>query len=276
MDKAHKQTDKILAKMELHLTGIYKRASEEIQETADKYFEKFKKQDEKKLKLLKAGKITEQEYKSWRKSKIMFNEHYKNMQDNITAQILNVNETAIAYVNDELPDVYTINYNFLSDSVDGINGYSFTLTDTSTIKNLATSEKTLLPYKIVDGKKDVRWNTKKINSEVLQGILQGESMNKIAERLKNVTEMNYNSAIRNARTSVTSAECKGRQDSYKQAEKDGIILKKEWISTNDRRTRHVHRLLDGQQVETDKPFKSELGDIMYPGDPHAHPANVYN
>ena len=54
------------------------------------------------------------------------------------------------------------------------------------------------------------------------------------------------------------------------------ILKKEWIATFDMRTRHAHALLDGQLADQDKPFKSELGDIMYPGDPDAHPSNVYN
>ena len=42
------------------------------------------------------------------------------------------------------------------------------------------------------------------------------------------------------------------------------------------RTAHAHRLLDGQLADVDKPFKSELGDIMYPGDPTADPSNVYN
>ena len=75
---------------------------------------------------------------------------------------------------------------------------------------------------------------------------------------------------------VTGAENRGRQDSYKRAEKDGIILKKEWIATYDMRTRHAHALLDGQLADQDKLFKSELGDIMFPGDPNAHPSNVYN
>ena len=35
-------------------------------------------------------------------------------------------------------------------------------------------------------------------------------------------------------------------------------------------------MLDGQLADVDKPFHSELGDIMYPGDPEADPANVYN
>jgi len=44
----------------------------------------------------------------------------------------------------------------------------------------------------------------------------------------------------------------------------------------DNRTRQAHALLNGQLADPDEPFHSELGDIMYPGDPDADPANVYN
>jgi SPP1 gp7 family putative phage head morphogenesis protein len=114
---------------------------------------------------------------------------------------------------------------------------------------------------------------KKINAETLQGILQGESMDKIAKRLRNVQEMNKTQAIRSARTIVTGAENKGRQDSYARAEADGIILQKEWLATNDGRTRHSHAVLDGAIVDQDKKFDNGL---MYPGDPSGRPEEVYN
>lgn len=34
--------------------------------------------------------------------------------------------------------------------------------------------------------------------------------------------------------------------------------------------------MNGVEVENDEPFENDYGKIMYPGDPHAHPANVYN
>ena len=121
--------------------------------------------------------------------------------------------------------------------------------------------------------KDIPWNMKKINAETLQGILQGESMGKIAKRIINVQEMNKTQAIRSARTTVTGAENKGRQDSYKRAEADGIILQKEWIATNDGRTRHSHAMLDGATVDQDKKFDNGL---MYPGDPNGRPEETWN
>ena len=275
-DIAHTKTDQKLEEMEKRLSAIYSRAEKEIQQTADEYFSKFAKQDEEKRKLLEQGKITEDEYTKWRKGKVMYGKRFTEMKEQCAKQLLNVNKTALVYVNGELPEVYALNYNALESAVDGVGGYSFTLVDADTVRNLAVTDTSLLPYKKLDPSKDIAWNMKKINAETLQGILQGESMDKIAKRLRNVQEMNKTQAIRSARTIVTGAENKGRQDSYKRAEEDGIVMKREWIATNDSRTRHWHAELDGVEVDIDEPWVNEFGEIMFPGDPSADPANTYN
>jgi SPP1 gp7 family putative phage head morphogenesis protein len=275
-DKAHILTDEKLEEMEKRLSAIYSRADREITKKYNDLLQKIAIEDREKREQVKAGKLSEDEYKKWLKKKLLYEKQAKERANEIAAELSRVNEMAMAYVNGELPEIYGLNYNAIEKTIDEIGGYSFTLVDADTVRNLALNDETLLPYKYIDEKKDIRWNAKKVNAEVLQGILQGESIPDIAKRLSHVTEMNKTAAIRNARTSVTSAECKGRQDSYIRATNDGIILKREWIATNDGRTRHSHRLLDGQIAEVDRPFKSELGDIMYPGDPEADPPNVYN
>ena len=275
-DKAHRLTDEKLEEMEKRLSAIYSRAEKEIQETAEKYFAEFKAKDDEYQKLFKSGKMTKAEYKKWqhwRRSKVAYGKRFTAMKEQCAKQLLNVNQTALAYVNGELPEVYALNYNALAGSVDGVGGYSFTLVDADTVRNLAVTDTSLLPYKELDPSKDIPWNMKKINAETLQGILQGESMDKIAKRLRNVQEMNKTQAIRSARTIVTGAENKGRQDSYARAEADGIILQKEWLATNDGRTRHSHAMLDGAIVDQDKKFENGL---MYPGDPSGRPEEVYN
>ena len=278
-DTAHRLTDEKLEEMEKRLSAIYSRAEKEIQKTADEYFSKFAKQDEAKRKLLEQGKITEEEYTKWRKGKVMYGKRFTEMKEQCAKQLLNVNKTAIAYINGELPEVYAINYNALESAVDGVGGYSFTLVDADTVRNLAVTDTSLLPYKEIDPAKDIPWNMKKINAETLQGILQGESMDKIAKRLRNVQEMNKTQAIRSARTIVTGAENKGRQDSYARAEADGIILQKEWLSSDQPgRTRdwHMPSAFTSLIVDQDKPFENSLGKIMFPGDPSADGANVWN
>ena len=65
-------------------------------------------------------------------------------------------------------------------------------------------------------------------------------------------------------------------DSYKAASDMGIKVRKRWVATKDGRTRHAHQKLDGQTVDWDESFTSELGKIRFPGDPRAKPANTYN
>lgn len=285
MDKAHKATDKRIASMETHLRAIYKRADKEVREAWDKYmqtaeeelkplqkdYEDAKKSGDKE-KIRKTGRILAAK----KREMTITNAHYKAVVERTAQELTHVNEIATAYVNGELPDVYALNYNFVATGMQEVSGISFDLYDAHTVRNLAMSDETLLPYKVVDVAKDVRWNTKLINSEVLQGILQGESMSDIAARLTHVENMAANAAIRNARTMVTSAENKGRIDMMNDAEKQGVIALKRWISTHDARTRDWHAELDGQMQEKDKPFENSVGKIMYPGDPSADPANIYS
>ena len=282
-DIAHTKTDQKLEEMEKRLSAIYSRAEKEIQKTADEYFSKFAAQDEKKRKLLEQGKITEEEYTKWRKGKVMYGKRFAEMKEQCAKQLLNVNQTALAYVNGELPEVYAINYNALESAVDGVEGYSFTLVDADTVRNLAVTDASLLPYKEIDPAKDIPWNMKKINAETLQGILQGESMDKIAKRIMNVQEMNKTQAIRSARTIVTGAECKGRQDSYQRAKDDGIILRKYWLATYDKRARDWHKeagndYTEEKAIDIDDFFIVDGEKMLHPGDAMhgASGHNLYN
>ncbi len=105
-------------------------------------------------------------------------------------------------------------------------------------------------------------------SQVTQGILQGESIKHLADRLQtNIPEMNRNSAIRAARTAVTGAQNAGRYNSYRAAKNMGIDLQAQWVATLDNRTRHTHAILDGQVREIDEPFEVDGEKIMFPGCP---------
>lgn len=108
---------------------------------------------------------------------------------------------------------------------------------------------------------------------MLQGVLQGESVKKIAKRLQSVTNMNEASAVRNARTYITGAENRGRIDSYKYAESIGIEIENTWLATMDGRTRDSHRHLDGMSVKIGEQFPNGC---EYPGDPDGPDEEIYN
>ena len=285
VDKAHLATDELLDKMERRLRAIYTRASREIGEAWEAYLREagveiadLQKQYQE-AKKANDTELARQLGKSLQKAKrerTLTDRRYRELTRQTAEQLAHVNETATAYINNNLPEVYAMNYNATGEAFNGIGGYSFTLTDADTIRNLVESDSSFLPMRELDFAKDVAWNIEKMNAEVLQGILQGESMDEIADRLAQVIGMNLRSAISAARTMVTSAENKGRQDGFERAAAMGIILEREWIATSDGRTRDWHRELDGVTVGVDEPFENAIGKIMYPGDPSANGANVWN
>lgn len=276
-DLAHALADKELEEIEKRIEKIYRRANTEVEKKAAAYFKRFDALDKQKRALVESGEMTEKAYKKWKQGKIMTGKHWKALKDQTAEAMNKANVTAIEYVNGRVPSVYAVNRNSVALALNKqIKGISFELVDAHTVKNLATKDKTLLPYKVVNGKRDVRWNTQKVNSEILQGILQGDSIPNLSKRLRHVTEMNRASSVRNARTAITSAENKGRIDMLHDAEEMGVQTKKIWIATGDNRTREAHADLDGKEAWVDEPFENEFGQIMFPGDPDANPANVYN
>ena len=284
-DKAHLATDELLDKMERRLRAIYTRASREIGEAWEAYLREAGTETAELQKQYQEAKkandteLARQLGKSLQKAKrerTLTDKRYRELTRQTAEQLAHVNETATAYINNNLPEVYAINYNATGEAFDGIGGYSFTLTDADTVRNLVESDRSFLPMRDLDFSRDIAWNIEKMNAEVLQGILQGESMDKIADRLMQVIGMNLRSAISAARTMVTSAENKGRQDGFERAAASGIILEREWIATSDGRTRDWHRELDGVTAAVDEPFENAVGKIMYPGDPSADGANLWN
>lgn len=283
MDKARIQTDKKLQKMEKKVNKIYKDAYGDISKDWIKFMDshapKLQKAYDALQEALKSGDKTaideaKEVYQRTAMNITVNNKRFQGMAEDTAAKISHTNEVALAYVNDQVPSIYTMNYNQFKN--EKIKGYSFSLVNEQAVKNLATSDKTLLPTKKLDIPKDMRWNAKNINSQMVQGILQGESVPKLAKRLGTVTDMNRVSAIRNARTITTAAENKGRQDSFKKAQDDGVIMEREWVAASDERTRAWHKDLDGVRVGVNEPWENDYGEIMYPADPTAHPANVYN
>ena len=139
----------------------------------------------------------------------------------------------------------------------------------------------MLPEWKIDEEKDYIWNRQKVENAVTQGIIQGESVDQIADRLaKELSSTNMNKMRLFARTAMVGAQNAGVQKQMEEAEKQGIEMEKRWLATLDNRTRDTHQELDGQQVAVKDSFKVKVKGkteaIRYPGDPSAIPCLVYN
>lgn len=278
-DLAHAKTDEKLEEIEKRLSDIYSRAEKEIQKTIDDYFEKFAKRDAKQKERLEAGEITEQEYKQWRLAQIGRGERFKALQRRVAERYTEANETAVRYVNDATPGIYSLNRNYSAYTIEKVAGnVGFDLWDEQTVKRLIVDNPEVMPYyppeKALNRGIDLAYGKRQISASVTSSILQGKSIPGIAKDLQTrMSDMNKSSAVRTARTAVTGAQNAGRMDSYVAAEKMGIKLKKCWLATLDGRTRHSHAMLDGKVVDKDKKFENGC---MFPGDPNGPPWEVYN
>ena len=278
-DAAHLQTDKELAKLEKRIAKIYKEAADDLQKTIDDYFAKFAKRDAKQKERLEAGEITEQEYKQWRLAQMGRGERFKALQSRVAERYTEANETAVRYVNDATPGIYSLNRNYSAYTIEKVAGnVGFDLWDEQTVRRMIVENPDVMPYypteKALKRGIDLAYGKKQISASVTSSILQGKSIPRIAKDLQTrMPEMNKSSAIRTARTAVTGAQNAGRMDSYVAAEKMGIKVRKEWLATIDGRTRHSHAMLDGEVVDKDKKFGNGC---MFPGDPNGPAAEVYN
>lgn len=282
-DFAHLKTDKALADLERRIAAEYQKAAADLQEKIDDYFERFRKRDTEQLTRLKQGEITRQDYIQWRLAQIGRGRRFEALRDRIAGRITDANIVASAYINDRTPGLYTLNRNYAAYTIERQIGadVGLNLWDEQTVRRLIANQPDLMPYyppkRAVQRGFDLIYGKRQITAQITSGILQGESIKHLADRLqKKIPDMNRTSAIRAARTAVTSAQNAGRLDTYLRAEELGIRLQKRWLATLDKRTRHTHAALDGQIRDNDKPFEVDGYQIMFPGDPNAAPEMVYN
>lgn len=284
-DAGHDETNKVLDEIEKRIAKEYKQAEKEVAVKLGEYLRKFEIKDELKKRALENGLITEDEYKQWRIGQVMIGKRWAEMRDTLAQDFTNASQIAKSIAFDHMPEVYAINHDYGTFQVEkaSLVDTSYTLYDRQALEELVKNEDKFIPApgrkitRAINEGKQLAWDRKQVQSVMMQGLLQGESIPKLATRLANaVGESDRKAAVRNARTMTTGVQNAGRVASYRRANDMGIETRKQWLATLDDRTRHWHASLDGETVDYDEPFENELGEIMYPGDPAADPGNIFN
>lgn len=284
IDYAHKETDKIIEDLGKSFKKEYAKAYLDTSKKLNDYLKSFEKKDAEKRKALEEAKNSdisidekrklEKEYKDWRVNQMLTGDRWKEMLDTMSKDYINANDKARGMVNDKALDVYALNHNYGTYQVETetLLDTSYTLYDRSTVNRLISKKPKMLPEASkrtldrIKRNKEKVWCQQKLQSAILQGVIQGEPLMKIAGRLRSVANMTTAQSMRNARTMLTNAQSAGRYDSYRRAKDIGLNIKVVWIATLDQHTRHEHRMLDGQMQEVDEPFLVDGEKIMYPAD----------
>jgi len=285
MDIASRETDKIIAKIEKEIAKEYRQAYKEMSKKVEDYFRRFEWKDKKWREWVKAGKRTKADYLEWRKGQMIVGKRWREMKETLAQDLSNTYKIADSIAKGQRPEVYALNFNFETYRIERKTSIdtSFTLYNRDAVARMYRENPKLYSSKIgekvqrqINEGTLKRWERRKIQNVLTQGILQGESIPNLTKRLELMYGGDHNAAIRNARTMMTGVQNAGRVDAMVRANQMGIICQKQWIASLDDRTRHWHRDLDGQSIPVDEAFHNLYGDIMFPGDPDADGSNIYN
>jgi SPP1 gp7 family putative phage head morphogenesis protein len=106
-----------------------------------------------------------------------------------------------------------------------------------------------------------------------QAVREGLTVQQIIDALKESSVFSDARAERIARTEVIGSLNEGKLAGYRDT---GLVRMKEWLATQDDRTRDAHLDADGEIVPIDEPFTKTGEALMFPGDPSGSPGNIIN
>ncbi len=275
-DRGHELTEDILKELEERIKAEYSRALADAEKKLAAWMKKFEEKDKRQQDLLRDGVISQKEYRDWAFRHKMMGKEWEMMRDGLAADFHHADQIALGIARGGMPDVYALNMNYGTYDLEhgGKIDTGFQLYDHDTAELLMReTDLQLMPGAStakaarIAANKDLQWNARHIQSAVLMGVLQGEGPYEVAKRLQSVAQMDYNNAVRYARTMTTAAQNAGRYQAFRRASGLGVDLTIEWSATLDHRTRHDHRLMHGQRTTVDKPFRTPDGfKIMWPAD----------
>lgn len=171
----------------------------------------------------------------------------------------NANTMAQKMINNEMVNVYDINYNGDAERL------GFGLIDHTAIKKVLKQEEN--PFNMISSLRDKEGIRNQMKGQLLSGLLKGESMQKIARRLKDVSEKSLKDCIRIARTETTRVQNSAKMDIGKHGQELGFEMWKRWVATTDGRVREDHLAMNGVEVPQDEPFVLPDGSkMMFPAD----------
>ena len=265
--------------LEIRLQKAYTEAQKDILRKLNEFTKDYRRKEHIMLKQLETGEISRREYEDWLYRQVFAGAQWESKLRDIAETLTETQKETLKLINSKKVDVFSQNANYQAYLMEHELGknFGFDLYDESTVKLLIKEKPDLLPLSTIDPKKYNEWNKGIISNCVTQGIIQGESIPKIAARIANKTaNRNNNLSTTYARTAMTSAQNAGRMEMLRNAKEMHIEVQKKWMSTHDKITRDSHVTLDGQVREVEKPFDSDFGEIMFPGDPKGKPGDVYN
>lgn len=123
-----------------------------------------------------------------------------------------------------------------------------------------------------------RTTSKRINRVIVDGLANQDPPAEISRALRDkLPRMSVGRADTIARTETAAAMNQGQHDVMENAEEElGVKMLKNWVATEDERTRETHAAADGQTVKLDDSFEVGDSELDFPSDPNGAPEEVIN
>lgn len=238
-------TDKALKALEKQIKSVYTKAYQELKDEAATVLAKIELNPDMTL--------------SQKMALMAKYDRLNKLSEQLADTAYNANKTAQKMINGEMVNIYELNYNETAKNL------GFSLVDHGAVKKILTEEEN--PFNMISSLYDKVGIRNQMKGELMQGLLKGEGINKIARRFKNVSEKSLKDSIRIARTETTRVVNSAKMDVGAEGERLGFTIYKRWIATTDGRVREDHLAMNGVEVPLNEPFILPDGSkVMFPGD----------
>ena len=99
MDEGFKQSEQMLNELEAKIHSEYAKAAKEMEDKTNAYFSRFEEKDAEKRKQYEEGKITKEQYTTWRQGQMLTGKRYTAMKETLAKDLTNTDRIAMSYVN---------------------------------------------------------------------------------------------------------------------------------------------------------------------------------
>lgn len=289
IDVGHKRIDALLLRVERELNGIYAKNKKKLQKEIAKKAKEFDEENEEHKKAVAAGRETEAQYKQWRERQLTASLWIRDIMEAVAGDITSTNEQAAEIVNKYLPEAFATGYNFQIYALEKTTEKKSSLELEKGIPEgsalslflLGLFGSKLMPYMKVQRNKDVTYNMRRTHAISLQNLMGEFSVRRMQRTFGRLYDSANAAMVRNTVTRAGMFDSIGRYYSAaKVCEELGIQPQKIWVAILDNKTRHSHRLVDGQKIEGNSFAEIDKATfengLRFPRDPNGEPAEVYN
>ena len=198
----------------------------------------------------------------------------KTLQESIAKEMASAGKTAAQIVQGEMIGIYGLNFDFTAFNVQRQTGIdlNFALYDRNQLAAIVQegqSPFTKIAYRNMGNDAVI---VRRLQNELIQGVMLGESQQKIMRRIRGVTGQSVNQAKRVAQTERVRVQSQARNQAIQEAQEMGIEMQKQWIARLQN-TRESHLDSHLEIVDEGETF---VNGLEYPGDPSGSAAEVIN